>query len=218
MTADVLALACRSLLLSSAAVTLAAAGALPLAVAIGLRRTRAARTALVVARIAMALPTVAVGLVVYAALTRYGPLGDLDLLYTPAAIVLGEVLLAFPVIVALGASAVADADPRFRDTVRVLGLRGAVVTRLAVAESREGLVAALVAAFARCVTELGVALLVGGNLAGAGFLGSTRTLTTAIATDTSRGDFRRALVLGGVLVLVAVFVNLCAELLRRSRA
>ncbi len=216
MLDEVVAPAVRSLAFSLLAVVIALVPGIPLAVAIGMRRTRAARAALVAARVGMALPTVAVGLVVYAALTRYGPLGDLDLLYTPWAIVMGEVLLAVPMIVALGAGAIGDTDPRFAESVRVLGLRGPVVIGLALSETREGMAAAVTAAFARCVTELGVALIVGGNLAGAGLLGSTRTLTTAIATQTSRGDFRSALALGGVLVLVALVVNLVAEALRRK--
>lgn len=217
MDEGVLAPALRSLVFSVAAVAIALLPGIPLAVRLGLGRSRAARAGLLAARVAMAFPTVAVGLVVYAFLTRHGPLGSLGLLYTPAAIVAGEVLLAFPTVVALGAGAVADADPRFAETVRALGLRGAVVARLAASEVLEGLVAAGVAAFARCVTELGVALLVGGNLVGAGLLRSTRTLTTAIATETSRGAFRDALALGGVLLGVALVVNLAVELLRRRR-
>jgi tungstate transport system permease protein len=218
VTDEVLAPAARSLLFSVAAVALAAIPGLPLAALVGLSRTRAARWGRVAARIGMAIPTVAAGLIVYSLVSRYGPLGGLGLLYTPGAIVMGEFLLAFPMIVALGAAAVDGVDPRFRETAAALQVPRGRLARLALGEARDGVLAALLAAFARCVTELGVALLVGGNLAGAGLLRSTRTLTTAIATETSRGDFRQALWLGGVLVAVAIAVNLAADAVARQRA
>lgn len=215
---EVVAPALRSLVFSVLAVAIAAVPALPFAVALGLSSTRRSRVLLVLARIGMAVPTVVVGLVVYALLTRHGPLGRLGLLYSPAAIVIGETLLAFPMLVALGAAAVQGLDPRFHDTVRSLGLGRLAAGRLALRDACDGVIATVLAAFARCVTELGVALLVGGNLAGAGLLGSTRTMTSAIATETSRGDFGRALWLGGVLVAVATAVNLATEALRRPRS
>lgn len=214
---DVLAPALRSLVFSVAAVAIAVVPALPLAVKLGLSRSPAARWGLVAARAGMAFPTVAVGLVVYAMLTRYGPLGGLDLLYTPAAIVVGEVLLAVPMILALGAAAVGDLDPRFRETTESLGIRGWTRILLACGEAREGLLAAVLAAFARCVTELGVALLVGGNLLSTDAWRSTRTLTTSIATETSRGDFRAAMARGLLLVAVALAVNLAVDVIRRRK-
>ena len=200
---DVVAASTLSLGLSLTAVALAAVPGIPLAAALGLARGRRRDALLVAARVAMSFPTVVVGLLVYGLLSRRGPLGGLGLLYTPTAIVAGEVLLALPLIVALGAAAVGALDPRFRDTARSLRLGAVRTARLAVREARDGFVAALLVAFARCVTELGVALLVGGNLRG-----STRTLTTAIALETSRGDFAHGLALGAVLVAVALLVNL----------
>jgi len=199
---EVLEAAGLSLGISAASVALAAAGALPLAVALGLSRSRAAEALLFAARLGMAVPTVVVGLVVYGLLSRHGPLGPLGLLYTPQAIILGEVALGFPMVVALGAAAVRGLDPRFFETVRTMGASRAATAWLAVREARDGFLVAVLAAFARCVTELGVALLVGGSLRG-----TTRTLTTAIALETSRGDFERGLALGGVLLAVALLVN-----------
>src|SRR5205823_14665798 len=133
------------------------------AVRLGLSRSRRGDVLVLAARVAMSFPTVVVGLLVYGLLSRSGPLGSLGLLYTPQAIVVGEVILAFPLVVTLGASAVAGVDPRFRDTARILRLGRARTALLAVSETREGFVAAVLVAFARCVTELGVALLVGGR-------------------------------------------------------
>jgi tungstate transport system permease protein len=191
-----------SLTISVASVAAAAVPGIPAAVALGLARGRIPDLLLTAARAAMALPTVLAGLLVYGLLTRHGPLGSLGLLFTPQAIVLGQVLLAFPLVVALGATAVRGLDPRFAETLRLLGVRGTLRGVLAVREASRGMSTALLAAFARCVTELGVALLVGGNL-----LGSTRTLTTAIALETSRGNFEEAVRLGFVLLAIAVAVN-----------
>lgn len=211
---EVLSAAALSLGLSAAAVALAALAGVPLGAALGLSRARGRDAFLVAARVGMSLPTVVVGLVVYGLLSRRGPLGPLGLLYTPQAIVVGEVLLAFPLVVALGASAVGALDPRFRDTARALHLGRGRTALLAVREARDGFAAALLVAFARCVTELGVALLVGGNLRG-----STRTLTTAIALETSRGNFERGLALGLVLVAIALAVNLVVALsFRQARS
>jgi tungstate transport system permease protein len=200
---EVLSAASLSLGLSATAVTIASLPGVPLAAALGLSRSRRRDVFLVAARVGMSFPTVVVGLLVYGFLSRSGPLGSLGLLYTPQAIVTGEVLLAFPLVVALGASAVGALDPRFRDTARSLRLGRGRTVMLAVSEARDGFTAAILVAFARCVTELGVALLVGGNLRG-----STRTLTTAIALETSRGDFARGVRLGLVLVGIALLVNI----------
>lgn len=208
---EVFSAASLSLALSATAVTIAAVPAVPLAARLGLSRSRRRDVFLVAARVAMSFPTVVVGLLVYGLLSHTGPLGGLGLLYTPQAIVLGEVLLALPLVVALGASAVGAVDPRFADTTRMLRLGRARTALLAVSEARDGFAAAILVAFARCVTELGVALLVGGNLRG-----STRTLTTAIALETSRGDFAHGLRLGLVLIAIALVVNAGVALVFRQ--
>ena len=211
---EVWAAARLSLSLSALAVVIAAIPGVPLGALLGLVRGRASDAALLVARVGMACPTVIVGLLVYGMLSRHGPLGDLEILYSPAAIVAGEVLLALPLIVALGASSVDALDARFAETVRLLRLPRRRAVLLAVRDARDGFLAALLVAFARCVGELGVALLVGGNIRG-----STRTLTTAIALETSRGEFERAVGLGLVLLALALGVNaIVAVLFRRGRA
>lgn len=211
---EVWAAARLSLSLSALAVVIAAIPGVPLGALLGLVRGRASDAALLVARVGMACPTVIVGLLVYGMLSRHGPFGGLEVLYSPAAIVAGEVLLALPLIVALGASSVDALDARFAETVRLLRLPRRRAVLLAVRDARDGFLAALLVAFARCVGELGVALLVGGNIRG-----STRTLTTAIALETSRGEFERAVGLGLVLLALALGVNaIVAVLFRRGRA
>jgi tungstate transport system permease protein len=205
---EVVSAASLSLTISAVAVGIAAVLGVPLGALLGLARSRTGRVLRMAARVGMSFPTVLVGLLVYALLTRHGPLGGAGLLFTPQAIVAGEVLLAFPLIVALGDAGVASLDPRFRESAAALRLSPSRTALLAVSEAREAFTVALLTAFARCVTELGVALLVGGN-----FPGETRTLTTAIALETSRGDFERAARLGWVLVAFALVLNVAVVLL-----
>ena len=199
-----------SLWVSACAVALAAVVAIPLGAVIGLAPPRVRVPLAVASRVAMAFPTVLVGLLVYGLLSRHGPLGSLGLLFTPQAIVMGELLLAFPLIVALVETSIASLDVRFRETTRALGLSRTRTAWLALSETRDSVRLALLAAFARCVTELGVAMLVGGNLRG-----ETRTLTTSIALETSMGHFDRAVRLGWVLVALALAFNVAVALLRR---
>ncbi len=214
LDAEVWGAAQLSLALSAVAVFIAALPGIPLGALLGLSRSRTADALLVAARVGMASPTVIVGLLVYGILSRRGPLGSLDLLYSPTAIIIGEVVLALPLVIALGATSVAGLDPRFRETVKLLRIGRVRAAFLAVRDARDGFLSALLVAFARCVGELGVALLVGGNLRG-----STRTLTTSIALETSRGEFERAVTLGVVLLVLALGVNaLVAIVFRRSRS
>src|SRR6266571_5198615 len=167
------------------------------------------RAALTVVNTALAFPTVVVGLLLYGLLSRRGPLGGLGLLYTWQAIVIGDVLLAFPVAAALSAAAVQGVDPRIRRTAQTLGA-GPWRTAWTVArEARFALAAVLTAAFGQTVAEVGAAMIVGGNIRGA-----TRTLTTAVALYTAQGDFGLALALGIVLLLLALVVNVALQFLQ----
>jgi len=207
---EVLSAAWLSLWVSAAAVALAAIPAIALAAAAGLAPPRVRATVAVAARVGMAFPTVLIGLLVYGLVSRRGPLGSWGLIFTPQAIVIGDVLLAFPMIVALVEASIASLDRRFRETAAALRLSRTRTAWLALLACREAVTLALLAAFARCVTELGIALMVGGNIEG-----KTRTLTTAIALETSKGDFDRAVSLGWVLVGLALALNLAVALLRR---
>lgn len=159
-----------------------------------------------------ALPTVVVGLLTYALLSRRGPLGPLGLLYTKTAMVVGEAVLVTPLMATLAMAVVAGADPRIEETALTLGASrlGAALTVLV--EVRRGLLAAVVTGFGRLISELGVALMVGGNIRGA-----TRTMTTAIALETGKGDFALGFALGLILLAVALGVNVAAAVLTPSR-
>jgi len=200
---EVMGIAWLSLRVSLAAVGVAALLAVPLGLVVALRRFPGRRVVEVGFNTLLALPTVVVGLVVYGLLSRQGPLGFLGLLYTPGAMVLAQAVLAFPLVTALTISAVNTLDPRVYPTALTLGAGrlGAALTVLG--EARLAVLAALAAGFGRVVTEVGAALMVGGNIRG-----YTRTLTTAIALETAQGDFAQGIALGAILLAVALGVNL----------
>jgi tungstate transport system permease protein len=177
----------------------------PLGFAVGADRSRGRRAAEVALNTATALPTVVVGLLVYALLSRRGPFGDWGLLYTRSAMVIGETLLITPLMAALTMALVSGADPRIRETALTLGASRLGAAWAVLRELRRGALAAVATGFGRLISELGVALMVGGNIEGA-----TRTMTTAIALETGKGEFALALALGMILLGVALLVNIGA--------
>ena len=200
-----------SLYTSGCAIVLAAVAGIPAGTLLGLGRFTGRRALLTVLNTLMALPTVVVGLVVYGLLSRQGPLGTWGLLFTPMAMIIGQTVLAAPIVANYTVAAVAGADPRIMPTALTLGagrLRGAWQLLL---EIRFGVMAAIVAGFGRVIAEVGVAMMLGGNIRG-----YTRTMTTAIALETSKGEFAFGLALGIVLLAVALVVNLFLNLLQQK--
>src|SRR5467141_1390292 len=180
-----------------------------LACGLGTRPFWGRRAALTVVNTALAFPTVVVGLLLYGVLSRRGPLGGLEWLYTWQAIVVGDVLLAFPIAAALAAAAVQGVDLSIPPTAETLGA-GRWRTAWTVArEARFALAAVITTAFGHIVAEIGSAMTVGGNIRG-----QTRTLTTAVALYTSQGDFGLALALGLILLLLALLVNVALQALQ----
>ncbi|GAB7026884.1 ABC transporter permease [Geotalea toluenoxydans] len=160
----------------------------------------------------MALPTVVVGLVVYGMISRQGPLGQLGLLFTPKAMVLGQTLLAIPIITNYTLSTIEGADKRILPTALTLGAGPLQGVLQLVREERYGVMAAVIAGFGRVIAEVGAAMMLGGNIRG-----YTRTMTTAIAMETSKGEFAFGLALGIVLLAVAFLVNLALNILQQQR-
>lgn len=197
-----LSLACGSL-----STLLAAPAGIAVGLLVGLGRGRWQRPLRAVVDAGLALPTTAVALVCYLLLSRNGPLGGSGLLFTWQAIVLGQTLITFPVIVILVADAAAALPDSARWTARTLGAARARRLVWYAGEIRATLLAALLTAFGRATGELGVALILGGNIKG-----STRTLTTAITLYTARGMFEEAVALGVLLVLFALAVIVTVRL------
>jgi len=207
---EVYAIVWTSLKVSLTSAVFASLLGVPAGVALALGRFRGRRFVLLLLNTLMALPTVVVGLFMYGLVGRRGPLGELGLLFTPQGIVLGEPLLALPIIVNLTISAVHAMDARLLATCRTLGGRRRDEAWMVVREGRYGIMAAIVAGFGRVVGEVGVAMMLGGNIRN-----STRTMTTAIALETSKGEFAFGLALGMILLGVALLVNLGLNLLQQ---
>jgi tungstate transport system permease protein len=180
------------------ALAIGAAVGVPLGAWIGLFRPRGERALAFFFRVGMSTPTVFIGTVLYGLLSWRGPLGSLRLLYTPWAMVIGQALLALPVMVSFAHAATTSLDARAVETVRTHGGGRRLALAIALAQVRPTLVAAGLLAFGRCITELGIALAVGGSLRM-----STRTLPALATLETSRGEFGRSLACGLILVLLA---------------
>lgn len=167
------------------------------------------RVLIVTVQTLLALPTVVIGLVLYMLLSRQGPLGGLRLLFTQEAMIIGEAVLAFPILAALTLAAVQGADSRAAETARTLGASGFRTALTVLFEVRFAVIAAMVSGFGRVISEIGCAMMVGGNIAGV-----TRNITTAIALETSKGEFVQGIALGIVLVAIALLINLGLALLQ----
>ncbi len=200
---DVVSISILSLRIALSATFIAAVLGIPIAYTIATREFLGKEVLITLFNTLMALPTVVVGLLGYSFLSRKGPLGFLDLLFTPSGIILGDIVLALPLIVGLTVAAVNSVDPRARPTALSLGASGSQVSSTILIEARFGLMAALFNGFGRIIAEVGSAIMLGGNIKG-----YTRTLTTAIALETSKGEFAFGMALGIVLLTVALAVNL----------
>jgi tungstate transport system permease protein len=175
---------------------------IPLGVLIALRRFRGRRVLLAVLTSLMALPTVVVGLIVYSLISRAGPLGSFGILFTPRAVILGQAILALPIVVSMTASGLSSLDPLFPEVLTTLGASKREVLWMSVRQSRGAVLSASLASFGRVIGEVGVAMMLGGNIRW-----YTRTITTAIALETSKGEFELGLALGMVLLVMALGVN-----------
>jgi tungstate transport system permease protein len=181
---------------------IAAAVGIPLGTCIGATSFPLKRMVITLLNTLLAFPTVVIGLVLYGVLSRQGPLGSLGLLFTPAALIIGQSVLAVPVVTSYAVSAVHGADARVVPTALTLGCGRVQRTVLLLREVRFAVIAAVVAGFGRVISEVGVAMMLGGNIRT-----YTRTMTTAIALETSKGELAFGLALGIILVGVALAVN-----------
>ncbi len=191
-----------SLKTSLVSLALAAPLAVLLGYAIARSRFRGRRVLIWLVQATLSLPTVLVGLLLYLLLSRQGPWGSLQLLFSQPGLMLGQFVIAMPVLVAFTLAAVQAADPRFAETALALGASRWRTMLTVLHEVRFGVMAAVISGFGRVISEVGCALMIGGNIAG-----ETRTITTAIALETSKGDFAQGIALGMVLVVLALLMN-----------
>jgi tungstate transport system permease protein len=200
-----------SLVVSLSAVLFAGLIGVPFGAALALTRFAGREAVVVILNALMGLPPVVVGLAVYLLLSRSGPLGSWGLLFTPQAMIVAQTILVAPIIAALTRQTIEDLASEYRDELAAMdvGPLGRIATLIW--DGRFSLVTALLAGFGRAAAEVGAVIIVGGNIDG-----FTRTMTTAIALETSKGDLSLAIGLGTVLIAIVVLVNAAAWGLRRA--
>jgi tungstate transport system permease protein len=200
-----------SLIVSLSAVAMAAVIGVPLGAFVALVRFPGREAAIVALNALMGLPPVVVGLAVYLLLSRSGPLGSWGLLFTPQAMMIAQTVLVTPIIAALARQTIEDLAGEYQDELAAMniGAFGRVTTLIW--DARFSLVTALLAGFGRAAAEVGAIIIVGGNIDG-----FTRTMTTAIALETSKGDLSLALGLGAILIAIVVVINALAWAVRRA--
>lgn len=192
----------RSLSISLTSIILATLICLPLGNLIHFHRFPGKRALINLIQTFFSVPTVVIGLFVFVFLSRSGPLGEMGLLFTPTAMVLGQMILITPVLLGLTISALSGVDKTVIDTARSLGASGFQTALVVLKEARFAVIAAIIMGFGRAISEVGISLMVGGNIKG-----FTRVITTAISLETSRGDLELSLALGIILMAIALVIN-----------
>jgi len=202
----------RSILVSSSAVMLSALWGLPVATLLGLKRFPGKFLAKGFFNAMLGIPTVALGLILYLFFSNAGPVGFLRLLYSPTAMIIGQAILITPITVSFIISAIESVDPEIRDLAKTLGASETEASIAVLRESMSGVVLAITASFNRAIAELGVVLMVGGNIAG-----FTSVLTTTIALETSKGEIALAIALAIILLLIVSALTLTVNLIQRRK-
>jgi len=189
---------------------LASVVCLPLGSLIHFQRFQGKRTLISVIQTLYSLPTVAIGLFVFVLFSRAGPLGGLSLLFTPTAMTIGQMIMITPILLGLTISALSGVDKTIPDTARSLGASGFQIAVVILREARFAVVAAVLMGFGRAISEVGLSLMVGGNIKG-----FTRVMTTAISLETSKGDVELSMALAIILVFIALVINLVLNRLQQ---
>lgn len=211
LDASVIDAATRSLWVSLVAVVTAAAAGISIGLFLARKQFLGRSLLVLLFRVGMSVPTVLIGLLCYGLLSRRGSLGELELLYTPSAIILGEFFLALPIVATLTHGAITRLDQRVFETARTLGVGTLQRAMTYLREARLAIILAVLTAFSRCFTELGIAMMVGGNITG-----RTRTLTTATALETARGEFASGVAMSLILLSIAMLVTMAIALLSQE--
>lgn len=201
-----------SLEVSGTALILSTIFGLPLAALMGLKEFPLKEFLVTVMNTFMGFPPVVVGLILYLLLSRNGIFGFMELLYTPTAMIVAQVLLSFPIVVSLCHAAIVGVDPVIKQTAATLGATRLQIGMTVIAEARYGIMSGIIAAFGRLMAEVGAILIVGGNIAG-----YTRVMTTTIAMETDKGNFELGLALGIILLSISMLINLLLHKLQKKK-
>jgi tungstate transport system permease protein len=207
---EVMQIAGRSLSIAGTSCLLASLICLPLSSLIHFHQFRGKRALISTIQTLFAMPTVLVGLFVLVLFSRAGPLGLFRILFTPPAMVIGQILLISPLLLGFTISALSGVSREIVDTATSLGASGSQTVWLVLKEARYAVLAAVIMGFARAISEVGCAMMVGGNIKGA-----TRVITTAIALEASKGDIALAMALGIILLFLALIINIVLNRLQQ---
>jgi tungstate transport system permease protein len=207
---EVMEVAWRSLRISVTATILASLVCMPIGGLIHFRSFRGKRILTNIIQTFYSFPTVAVGLIVFLMISRAGPLGFLGILFTPTAMVVGQMVLITPVLLGLTISALSGVDKAIKDTAISLGATEVQVIWTILKEARYAVMAAVTMGFGRAISEVGVAMMVGGNIRG-----FTRVITTAIALETARGELELSIALGVILIGLALIINVVLNIIQQ---
>ena len=210
---EIIEITLRTIAISGLATLVALTIGVPVGAILALQRFPGRRPLVALVNTGMGMPPVVVGLVVALFLWRSGPLGGLNLIYTPSAMVVAQLMIALPLVVGVSLASIQALNPRLLDQIRALGANRVQFLWLLIREARLGLLAALMAAFGAVISEVGAATMVGGNIAN-----ETRVLTTATVLETSRGNFEVAMALAFMLLVLAYVVNLFFTGVQQRRA
>lgn len=208
---EVISVTVRSLHVSGLATLMACAWGLPLAFVLGISSFPGKRVIRGVFNALLGVPTVALGLILYLTLSKSGPLGLFHLLYTPFGMSIGQSILITPIVVSFTSNAVESIDIDLRDLARTLGASNLQTSFAVLREAKSGVLLAIVASFNRSVAELGIAMMIGGNIRYV-----TRLLTTAIALETARGETALSISLAIILMTIVFSISIVINVLRRS--
>ena len=209
---EIIEITLRTLAISATATALALVIGIPLGAVLALRRFWGRGLIVAAVNTGMGMPPVVIGLLVALILWRTGPLGNLNLIYTPTAMVVAQLLLSLPLVVGFSLASIQSVNPRLIGQMWAMGANRLQVLWLLIRETRLGLLAAVMAGFGAAISEVGASMQVGGNLAG-----ETRVLTTATVLETGRGNFEVAIALSLVLVVLAFLVNLVLTAVQQRR-
>lgn len=199
---EVLEITARTLVISISSTIIASLMCLPLGSLIHFNNFRGKRTLINLIQTFYSVPTVAVGLIVFLLFSRSGPLGFMELLFTPQVMIVGQVILISPVILGLVIAALSGVDKAAYETAIAIGASQFQATTIVIREARYAIYSALILGFGRAISEVGLALMVGGNIRG-----YTRVMTTAISLETSKGDIVLSVALGIILISIALIIN-----------
>jgi tungstate transport system permease protein len=200
---EVMQIARRSLSIGLTSIALGSVICIPVASLIHFNKFWGKRFLVSLIQTFYSIPTVVVGLFVFVMISNAGPLGGLGILFTPTAIVVGQVILITPILLGLTISALKGVDQAILDTARSMGASGWQMAILTIKEARFAVMAAVIMGFGRAISEVGISLMIGGNIRGA-----TRVMTTAISLETSKGDIEFAMALGIILMFIALVINI----------